>query len=180
MGPLYINKTRLTYDMYKKGIIGNYKASHLLLRVFSTAYALILLFFSYVFSIDFNWTICIPFFIFAFVILFWNAAGYRIGTKKSFLKFAKLHQSHYYVDMEYRFYEDRIEQETSKTELTVRYDDISIVHNMEDILVIVFNKQVIIVDKKAFEAEGELERLLELFKSRNIKIKNIKSAMPLY
>ena len=82
--------------------------------------------------------------------------------------------------MEYRFYEDRIEQETSKTELTVRYDDISIVHNMEDILVIVFNKQVIIVDKKAFEAEGELERLLELFKSRNIKIKNIKSAMPFY
>jgi hypothetical protein len=42
---------------------------------------------------------------------------------------------------------------------------------MEDILVIVFNKQVIIADKTAFEAEGELERLLELFKSRNIKIR---------
>lgn len=171
MGPLYINKTRLTYDMYKKGIIGNYKASHFLLRAFSTAYAIILLFFSYVFAIDLNWTVCIPFFLFGAVILFWNGAGYRLGTKQSFLKFAGLHQSHYYVDMEYRFYDDRIEQETSKTELTVSYGDISIVHDMEDILVIVFNKQVIIADKSAFEAEGELERLLELFKSRNIKIR---------
>lgn len=171
MGPLYINKTKLTYDMYKKGIIGNYKASHILLRAFSTAYALILLFFSYVFSMDLNWTICIPFFIFGFIILFWNAIGYRMGTKRSFLKFAKLHQSHYYVEMEYRFYEDRIEQETSKTELTVRYDSISIVHDMLDILVIVFNKQVIIMDKAAFEEDRELDLLLELFKSRNIKIK---------
>ncbi len=171
MEPLYINRTKLTYDMYKKGIIGNYKASHKLLRAFSMAYAIILLFFSYAFSLDLNLTVCIPFFLFAFAIIFWNCVGYRIGAKQSFMKFAKLHHSHYFIEMEYRFYEDRIEQETSKTELTVMYDKISIIYDMIDILVIVFNKQVIIVDKTSFEAKGELECLLELFRSRSIKIK---------
>lgn len=171
MEPLYVNKTKLTYDMYKRGIVGNYKASHKLLRAFSTAYAIVLLFFSYIFFLDLNLTICIPFFIFAALILFWNSMGYRLGTKQSFLKFAKLHQSHYFIEMEYRFYSDRIEQETSKTELTVRYDKISTVYDMCDILVIVYNKQIIIVDKGAFEAEGELVCLLELFRNHNIKVK---------
>ncbi len=171
MQPLYTNRTKLTYDMYKEGIIGNYKASHKILRAVSTAYALILLFFSYIFLLDMNLTICIPFFIFAALILFWNLIGYRLGTKQSFMKFAELHQSHYFIEMEYRFYDDRMEQETSKTELTVLYNNVSVIYNLFDILVIVFNKQVIIVDKGAFETEGELERILDFFRGHNIKIK---------
>lgn len=171
MEPLFINRTKLTYDMYKKGIVGSYKASHKILRAFSTAYAIILLFFSYIFLMDMNLTICIPFFIFAALILLWNGVGYRLGTKQSFMKFAELHQSHYFVEMEYRFYDNRVEQETSKTELTVLYDKISVLYDLYDILVIVFNKQVIVVDKGAFEAEGEPNRILDFFKSHNIKTK---------
>lgn len=171
MEPLYLNRTKLTYDLFKKGIVGNYKASHKILRVLSMAYAIILIFWAYVFSLDMNLTVCIPFFVFGFAIIFWNFFGFRLGTKKNFLKFAKLHQSHYFVEMEYRFFDEKIEQETTKTELTVFYNTISIIYEMDDILVIVFNKQVIIIDKMSFEAETELESLLGFLKSKNIKIK---------
>ena len=38
-------------------------------------------------------------------------------------------------------------------------------------MVIVFKKQVIVLEKSAFEIEGELELLMKMFKERNIKIR---------
>ena len=89
------------------------------------------------------------------------------------MRFAKIHGSHYQVDMEYRFYDDRIEQETAKTELAVMYKDFSVVCDMEEMLVIIFNKQVIIIDKSAF-IDCNYEDVVKFLKERNVKVKKMR------
>lgn len=171
MGALYINRTRLTLDMYEEGITKNYKASNKVLRAFATAYAILLLFVGYVCLMNWNFTVAIPLMLFGGFTLYWFYFGYRRRAKKSFMDFAKLHDSHYYVDMEYRFYKDHIEQETEKTILSVPYEDITSICDLVNTMVIVFKKQVIVLEKSAFEIEGELELLMKMFKERNIKIR---------
>lgn|SRR5574344_632083 len=170
MEPKYINETKLTADLYQKGIVKSYRKTHKILLAVSTAYALLMLYISYVFLLDFDFTICIPLFLFGICIILWNTLGYKFGTKKSFKKFAKLHGSHYQVDIDFRFYEDYLEQETTKTKLTLMYKDIDIVYNMNDILLIIYTKQVIIVDKNTF-IDCTVDDVLEFMKNKNINVK---------
>lgn len=169
MKPRYVNKTNLTLDMYSQGIISSYKASHKLLRVISAAYAIIMLFIAFAGFLYFDWIICIPFLVLGLAIIFWNIWGYKLGTKKSFMKFAKLHSSHYQVEMEYRFFEDRLEQETSKTELSVMYNDFDIVYELDEILIIIFNKKVIVMDKNSF-VDADSTNVIEFLKEKSIKV----------
>lgn len=173
MNALFTNTTKLTEDMCQTGIVKYYKATHKFLRAISTAYALIMLYISYAFFLTLDLTVAIPFLIFGIVILFWNYAGYSFTANKSFKKFVVMHNSHYYVIMTYRFYEDRFEQETTKTKMTILYKDFSEVYNMEKMLLFIYNKQVIIMDKTSFEP-GILEQVLNFIKSKNIKIKTLK------
>lgn len=170
MEPRFLNRTSLTLDMYKRGIVANYKISHKVLRAFSTAYAITMLVIAFAGFLYFDWLICIPFLILGAVILFWNGWGYKLGTKKSFMKFAKLHGSHYQVEMEYRFYEDRLEQETSKTELAVMYKDLEMIYVLDDMLLILFDKKVIIVDKMSFVDES-IDSVVQFLKEKGIKIR---------
>jgi hypothetical protein len=71
--------------------------------------------------------------------------------------------------MEYRFYEDRLEQETSKTELTVLYKDFDRVYVLDDIILITFDKKLIIMDKKSFVDENS-DNVIEFMKEKDIKI----------
>lgn len=169
MKPRYLNRTNLTLDMYSEGIISSYKTSHKMLRVISTAYAIIMLFIAFAGFLYFDWIICIPFLVLGLAIIFWNIWGYKWGTKKSFMKFAKLHSSHYQVEMEYRFYEDRLEQETSKTELTVMYKDFDVVYIMENSMIIIFNKKVIVMDRNSFVDVSDTN-VIEFLKEKSIKV----------
>jgi hypothetical protein len=169
MKPKFLNKTNLTLDMYKRGVVANYKIVHRFLRAFSTAYAIIMLTIAVSAFLYFDWVVCIPFLILGAGIIYWNGWGYKLGTKKSFMKFAKLHSSHYQVEMEYRFYEDRLEQETSKTELTVLYKDFDRVYVLDDIILITFDKKLIIMDKKSFVDENS-DNVIEFMKEKDIKI----------
>ncbi len=169
MEPQFINNTNLTMDIYKQGITSSYKKSHKFLRAMSTAYAIILLFIAFAAFLYFNWIVCVPFFVLGLAIVFWNIWGYKLGTARSFMKFANLHSSHYQVEVEYRFYEDRLEQETSKTELAVMYEDFDVVYDMKELMVIIFNKKVIIIDKSSF-VDVEYENVIEFLKKKNIKI----------
>lgn len=173
MKPIFKNNTTLTLDMYREGIMASYKASHKLLRAMSFAYAIILLAIAYAFFLYMDWAISGVFLVFGVAIILWNIMGYKLGTKSSFLKFAELHGSHYQVEMEYRFYEERLEQETSKTELAVKYDDFDVVYVMEKILIIIFNKKVIMMDKDAF-IDCNSEDVIKFVKDKNIKCKVIK------
>lgn len=174
MEPRFINRTNLTLDMYKRGVVASYKMSHRILRAFSTAYAIIMLMIAFAGFLYFDWTICIPFFIFGGAIVFWNIWGFKIGTKKSFIKFANLHSSHYQVEMEYRFYEDRLEQETSKTEMTVMYKDFDIIYVLEDMLLILFDKKVIIADKMSFVDES-YDNVVKFLQEKAIKTRLLTS-----
>lgn len=174
MKPRYVNKTNLTLDMYSQGIISSYKASHKLLRIISAAYAIIMLFIAFAGFLYFDWIICIPFLALGLAIIFWNIWGYKLGTKKSFMKFAKLHSSHYQVEMEYRFYEDRLEQETSKTELAVMYNEFDIVYELDKILIIIFNKKVIVMDKNSF-VDADSTSVIEFLKEKSIKVTRSKA-----
>ena len=173
MEPQFRNRTNLTLDMYKQGVVSNYKLQHKFLRASSTAYAIIMLGISFAGFLYFDWVLCLPFLALGLVILYWNIWGYKLGTKKSFMKFAKLHSSHYQVEMDYRFYEDRLEQETSKTELTVMYKDFGIVYIMYDFITIIFNKQVIIMDKSGF-IDVDIDNVVKFLKEKNIKVVNDK------
>ena len=171
MQVLFTNRTILTEDLYKKGIKENYKASHKLLRAFSTAYAIVMFFIGYLFLANFDFIVAIPFLLMSFAVFFWNFVGYKMAAKKSFKQFAKLHGSHYEVEMEYRFYEDHIEQETSKTELSVNYADISTIDFMRGMILIVFDKSVIIIDRNTMDDE-HMKEFRELFEKNNVKTRN--------
>ena len=71
--------------------------------------------------------------------------------------------------MEYRFYEKRLEQETEKTELGVEYKNISHVYNFPDVLLFVYDKSVIIMDKQGF-VRGSAEEVEELMRQNNVKV----------
>ncbi|MBQ3584711.1 MAG: YcxB family protein [Lachnospiraceae bacterium] len=172
MKSIFKNNTCLTMDMYREGIIANYKSSHKLLRAMSFAYAIILFIIAYAFFLFMDWTLGSVFLVLGIAIILWNLAGYKLGTKSSFLKFAELHGSHYQVDMEYRFYEERLEQETTKTELAVPYSDFDLVYEMEKILIFTFQKKVIIMDKSAF-VDCNCEDVIKFIQNKNIKVKKI-------
>lgn len=169
MEPIFKNKTNLTLDMYKDGIIKEYKLSHRFVRIISTAYAIVMLIMAVAFFLDLQFMVSFIFVILGAVVLIWNIWGYRWGTKSSFMKFARLHGSHYQVEMEFRFFNDRLEQETSKTELTVMYKNISIIYDTEDKLLIVFDKKLIIADKQQFVDESA-ENVIEFLKEKGIKV----------
>ena len=167
MEPLFRNNTKLTLDKYKNGVAENFRLSHRFSRAISTAYAIILLFLAFAVFWYIDLVIFAILVFVAGVTLFYFFYGYKIGTKKSFMKFAALHGSHYQVDMEYRFYEERLEQETDKTELAVMYKDIDCVRRTDDIILIVFDKQLILMDASGFEgntAEGFMSFINEKIK----------------
>lgn len=172
MEPIFRNNTKLTFDLYKDGVTESFNSTHRILRAVSIAYAVIMMAGAYLLFI-YNAVFAILFFVLGAGILFWTFWGYKMGSKISFMRFAKLHGSHYQVDMEYRFYEDRIEQETSKTELVVMYKDFDIVGDMIDKLVIIFNKQVIVIDNSAF-IDCNYEDVVKFLKEKNVKVKKMR------
>lgn len=169
MQPLFQNRTKLTEDLYTSAIKKYYSVGHRISRVLAVSYSIILLWCAYMLIMDMNLVVGIPFVLFAIGILFWQFRGYVVTSKRSFKQFAKLHKSHYQIDMDYRFYEERLEQETEKTELTVMYKDISKVYRFMDELVLVYNNTVIIMDNGAF-VKGDVEAVVELLRQNNIKI----------
>ena len=110
MQPVFENKTVLTEDLYMSGIKEYYKIGHRFSRSLAVAYAVVMLGFAGIFLYDLNIVLGIPFLLASVLILFWQFKGYLISAKKSFKSFAVLHQSHYEVDMEYIFYDKRLEQ----------------------------------------------------------------------
>lgn len=171
MESIYRNKTILTLDMYREGISSSYKSSHKILRAVSFAYAIIMIFIAYVF-LYLDWIFAGIFFVLAVVILFWDFFGYKIGTKKSFINFAKLHESHYQVLMEYDFCEEGLKQETSKTELFVRYDEFDIVYDTGTLMIVIFSKKVIIIDKLSF-VDCTYGDVIKLVQDKGIRVKKI-------
>lgn len=170
MEAICINRTRLTYDMYRQGVVNYYKSRHMVLRAVSYAYGAAMLVLAYFSFLYLELALSLLFLGIAGAVFFWNLVGYRMGTKNSFMKFAGLHQSHYCVELEYRFFKDRLEQETEKTALTVFYNKIEEVCDFVDILVIVFDKQLIVVDKMAFPKEG-WTKLQQVLAENHITIK---------
>ena len=171
MEPIFKNSTKLTFDLYKDGVTESFNSTHRILRAVSIAYAIIMIVGAYLLFI-YNALFSVLFFILGVGILFWTFFGYKFSSKISFMRFAKLHGSHYQVDMEYRFYEDRIEQETSKTELAVMYKDFDIVGDAIDKLVIIFNKQVIVIDNSAF-IDCNYEDVVKFLKEKKVKVKKM-------
>lgn len=169
MQPRFRNNTKLTLDLFKYGVSESFKASHKLLRAISISYGFIMIFAACV-LLDYDTIFATLFFVLGFGIIFWTLAGYKIGTKRSFMNFAKLHNSHYQIDMEFRFYDDRLEQETEKTELTVMYKDISDVCDLDEILIFNYKKQVIILEKSAF-IDCNYEDVIKFLKERKIKVR---------
>lgn len=172
MEPNFRNNTKLTLDLYKYGITESFNASHRLLRAISLAYGVIMILVALK-MLDYNTVFCILFLLLGIGVLFFTLGGYRLGTKRSFLNFAKMHGSHYQVDMEFRFYEDRLEQETKKTELTVMYKDFKEVCNLEDVLVFLYNKHVIIMEKSAF-IDCDYEDVIKFLKEKNVRIRRVR------
>lgn len=170
MQPLFQNRTKLTEDLYIDAIKQYYSVGHRLSRVLAVAYSIILLWCAVMLIGDMNLIVGIPFVLFAIGILLWQFKGYIVTSKRSFKQFAKLHRSHYQIDMDYRFYEDRLEQETEKTELTVMYKDISVAYRFIDEMVLVYKNSVIVMDNNAF-VKGDIEAVVELLKQKNVKVK---------
>ena len=170
MQPLFQNRTKLTEDLYIDAIKQYYSVGHRLSRVLAVAYSIILLWCAVMLIGDMNLIVGIPIVLFAIGILLWQFKGYIVTSKRSFKQFAKLHSSHYQIDMDYRFYEDRLEQETEKTELTVMYKDISAAYRFIDEMVLVYKNSVIIMDNNAF-VKGDIEAVVELLKQKNVKVK---------
>lgn len=170
MQPLFQNRTKLTEDLYIDAIKQYYSTGHRLSRVLAVAYSIILLWCAVMLIGDMNLIVGIPFVLFAIGILLWQFKGYIVTSKRSFKQFAKLHRSHYQIDMDYRFYEDRLEQETEKTELTVMYKDISAAYRFIDEMVLVYKNSVIVMDNNAF-VKGDIEAVVELLKQKNVKVK---------
>ena len=171
MEPSYKNRTNLTLDMYRNGVIAGYKSSHKFVRVISTAYAIVMLIMAVAFFLSLEFMVSGVFALLGGLILIWNIWGYRMGTKKSFMDFARLHDSHYQVDMEFRFYEERLEQETTKTEMAVMYKDIDVIYNTDEYFLIVFDKKLIIVEKSKFVDETA-ENVIKFLKGKGIKVVN--------
>lgn len=169
MQPIFENKTCLTEDLYLSGIKEYYKIGHRMSRVLAVAYAIVMLGFSILFLYDLNIVLGIPFFLVGAFLLFWQIKGYLITSKKSFRQFTLMHQSHYEVEMDFRFYEGHMEQETEKTELAVEYKRISHLYNFPDVLLFVYDKKVIMMDKGSF-IKGSTDEILGLMKQNNVKI----------
>jgi len=169
MQPIFENKTCLNEDMYIKGIKEYYKIGHRLSGIMAVAYGIVLLGFSGLFLYDLNFIMGISFLLLGILILFWQFKGNIILSKRSFRQFALMHNSHYQVDMDFRFYESHMEQETEKTELAVEYKSISDLYDFEDILLIVYDKKVIMMDKGSF-VKGTADEIRELLKQNNVKI----------
>lgn len=169
MQPIFENKTCLNEDMYIKGIKEYYKIGHRLSGIMAVAYAVVLMGFSALFLYDLNFIMGISFLLLGILILFWQFKGNTIFSKKSFRQFALMHNSHYQVEMDFRFYESHMEQETEKTELAVEYKNISDLYDFEDILLIVYDKKVIMMDKGSF-VKGTADEIRELLKQNDVKI----------
>ncbi len=167
------NITTLNLDIYMEGIKESYRLTHRISRAFSYAYAIIMLVIACAFFLSADRLIGVFFLLFFLVIFFWNLVGYRLGTKGSFLDFAKLHGSHYQVEMEYRFYEDRLEQETDKTELTVLYNKIDVVYVTDKLILIIFDKKVIIIDKLSF-IDCKYQDVIKFIQQNNVKVTYIR------
>lgn len=172
MEPKFKNNTKLTLDLYKYGVSESFKASHRLLRALSLAYGVVMILVACK-MLDYNTVFCILFLLLGVGILFWTLIGYKLGTKRSFMNFAKLHNSHYQIDMEFRFFDDRLEQETAKTELTVMYKDFSEICDLDDILVFMYKKQVIIMEKSAF-IDCNYEDVIKFLKEKKIKVRRVR------
>lgn len=171
MQPIFENKTCLTEDLYLNGIKEYYKIGHRMSRVLTAAYAVVLLGCAAMFLYDLNFVLGIPFFAIGVLLIFWQIKGYLITSKKSFHQFALMHQSHYEVDMDFRFYEGHMEQETEKTELAVEYKRISHLYNFPDVLLVVYDKKVIMMDKDSF-IKGSTDEILGLMEQNKVKIHN--------
>lgn len=169
MKTIFENKTLLTEDLYMSGIKQYYKIGHRFSRMLAVAYATVMLGFAGFFLYDINLVLGIPFLLASILILFWQFKGYTITAKKSFKKFAILHQSHYEVDIEYRFYDKRLEQETKKTELGVEYKNISDVYRFDDVLLLVYDKSVIVMDMQGF-VKGSAQEVWEFMKQNGVKV----------
>lgn len=167
------NRTTLTLDMYMKGIRESYRLTNRIRRALSYAYAVIMLIIACAFFLSGDPLVGGLFVLFSSVIVFWNLAGYRIGTKGSFISFAKLHGSHYQVEMEYRFYEDHLEQETEKTELSVPYEKIDRIYVSDDLLIILFDKKVIMLDKRSF-IDCKVKDVIKFIQKKEVKVTNIR------
>lgn len=171
MEPIFVNRTNLTLDMYKNGVVAGYKSSHGFVRILSTAYAIVMFLMAVAFFFSLEFIISGVFFLFGLIILIWNIWGYRIGTKRSFMDFARLHDSHYQVGMEFRFYDERLEQETSKTEMAVMYKNIDVIYNTDEYFLVMFDKKLIIMDKSKFVDETS-ENVIKFLKEKGIKVSN--------
>ncbi|MDE5780396.1 MAG: hypothetical protein K2I03_02815 [Lachnospiraceae bacterium] len=171
MQPIFENKTCLTEDLYLNGIKEYYKIGHKMSRVLTAAYAIVLLGCAAMFLYDLNFILGIPFLVIGVLLIFWQIKGYLITSKKSFHQFALMHQSHYEVDMDFRFYEGHMEQETEKTELAVEYKRISHLYNFPDVLLVVYDKKVIMMDKGSF-IKGSTDEILGLMEQNKVKIHN--------
>lgn len=169
MQPIFENKTCLTEDLYLNGIKEYYKIGHRMSRVLAVAYSIILIGCAAMFLYDLNFVLGLPFLLLGIFILFWQFKGYLISSKKSFRKFTLMHQSHYEVDMDFRFYEGHMEQETEKTELAVEYKRISDLYEFSDVLLLVYEKKVIMMEKSSF-IKGSVEEILALMKQHHVKI----------
>lgn len=170
MQPIFQNKTLLTEDLYVQGIKEYYKIGHRISRAIGVAYGIVIAVSGGMMLYDLNFVTGIPFIIVALMIFVWYFWGYLWSTKKSFKKFAGLHESHYQVEMDFRFYENRLEQETERTELGVDYKDITDMYIFSDILIFVYNRNVIIMDRKSF-VRGSVDEIIALMKQNNVKIK---------
>lgn len=173
MDAKYENVTNLTLDMYMQGIKESYLQRNKIGRAISYAYAIIMMVIACAFFLSGEVALGGFFLVCGVIIFFWNLRGYRLGTKGSFLEFARLHGSHYQVEMTYRFYEDRLEQETDKTELTVPYDRIKVVYETTKCMIFFFDRKVIIMDKLSF-IDCEYENVIEFIQEKNVKVHTIR------
>lgn len=169
MQPIIENKTVLTEDLYMSGIKQYYKIGHRFSRYMAIAYAVVILGFAAFFLYDLNFLLGIPFLLISIFILFVEFRGYGIFLKKSFKKFAILHHSHYEVEITFRFYDKRLEQETDRTELGVEYKSISRAYDFPDVILLVYGKSVIIMDRDGFVV-GSASQAKELMKNNGVKV----------
>ncbi len=172
MQPIFENKTVLTEDLYIRGVKEYYRKGHRLSRAFGFAYALLMAFFGMLMLYDLNFLLGIPFVAVAGLLLFWHFKGYLMSAKKSFKKLALLHNSHYQVEMEFRFYESRLEQETEKTELTVGYNKINKMYICQDFIMLICDRSIMVLDAGGF-TKGSVSDVRELLKQNHVKIKSL-------
>lgn len=172
MQPIFENKTVLTEDLYIRGVKEYYNKGHRISRTFGLAYAVVMAFCGMLLLYDLNFLLGIPFVLVAGLLLFWHFKGYLISAKKSFKKLVLLHNSHYQVEMEFRFYEKRLEQETEKTELTVEYKNINRMYICQGMVLFVCDRNIIVLDAEGF-IRGNVDEVKKYLGQYKIKIKSL-------